>query len=203
MTRRRVIALSLLLLLVGGGLADFAARSQPSEDNPALPVTAVVFTGQFDRIERGLALISAGKVERLFISGVNPKAGLVSDRFADRFALTSEQREWLGNGRIVLAPEARTTLENARETACWLQRHPEIRSVALITSQRHLARASLALERAIAPVRVFRVASDAADSPLRVWRNLSEARKFGVTWIVTLLPLDFWPGTDLAGCRTR
>lgn len=186
-------AISLFVVVFVGVVVDFALRSRVIDYTNQLPSTAVVFTGQFDRIERGLDLLAAGQVQRLFISGVNPKAGLTVSGFADQFALTAGQRLWLETGQITLAPDAHTTLENALEAACWLERQPDLHSVALITSQRHIARASLALERAIG-FRVIRVASDPVEQHVTPWNNWGEARKFVATWGVTLLPRQ--PSTD-------
>ena len=183
-----------------GMLVDFALRSRVIEHTDRLPSTAVVFTGQFDRIERGLDLLAAGQVQSLLISGVNPKAGLTVSGFADQFLLTADQRLWLETGRITLAPDAHTTLENALETACWLEREPDVQSTALITSRRHMARASLALERAIGPVRVIRVTSDPVEAHLAPWNNWVEARKFVATWWLTLVPRRLWPVEVPANC---
>lgn len=145
----------IVLIFIGflGVLADFALRSRPNSENNPLPSTAIVFTGQVS-----LTASSAGwnccpleAVQHLFISGVNPKAGLTMRGFADQFSATADQRVWLETGKITLAPDANSTLDNALEAACWLEIHPDVRAVALITSQRHMARASLALERAIGP----------------------------------------------------
>lgn len=195
MTWPLLIVLSLPFFLPGRVSADVSA------EDDVLPPVAIVFTGQYDRIERGLELLSEGRVKQLFITGVNPKAGLRLERFADQFSLTSEQRDWLAQGRIILAPNARSTIENAIETACWLGSQPEVRSVTLITSQRHMARAALALERAINPVHVVRVASDTADADQL--NDPGEAREFAATWAITLLPRDLWPTDNLADCQPR
>lgn len=198
-----VFVIILIFIAFFGVLADFAFRSRPNLENNPLPSTAIVFTGQFDRIQRGLELLAAGEAQHLFISGVNPKAGLTVRGFADQFGLTADRRLWLETGQITLAPDAQTTLENALETACWLDHHPDVRAVALITSQRHMARASLALERAIGPVRVIRMASDPVEALLTPWNNMIEARKFVVTWALTLLAGRFWPADLPSNCTPR
>ncbi len=168
-----VFVSALICIAFFGVLADFALRSRPNIENSPLPNTAIVFTGQFDRIERGLELLAAEEVQQLFISGVNPKAGLTMRGFADQFSLTADPSAWLETGKITLAPDAHTTLENALETACWLEDNPSVQTIMLITSQRHMARASLALERAIGPVRVVRVASDPVEAHPPPWNNLA------------------------------
>lgn len=197
-----LVVLAIIALVASLLLADFTSRSAMPDPNADLPRTAIVFTGQFDRIERALDMLTAGHFDRLFISGVNQGAGLGVDRFAEQFELTTRQANWIASGRIVLAPDANSTLENARETACWLQRRPHLTAVTLISSQTHMARASLALQRAIMPVRVIRLPSDPSDQAPGVRAQLPEFRKFLTTWAMTLLPSTLWPVDEPALCRS-
>lgn len=184
-------------------LFDFMARSDPYERSGELPRTAIVFTGHFDRIHRGLDLLSSDDVGRLFITGVNGDAGLNSDRFPSQFELDPDQAGWIQTGKIVLAPDAHSTLENALEAACWLDPQPDIRAVTLITSRRHMARASVALQHAVSPISVVRVISDSSDEYDKFQLDLVEFGKFAATWFITLLPRDVWPGNEPALCWGR
>lgn len=185
-------------LLAWTGLASLEFRARMQATGGPLPTTAVVFTGQFDRIEAGLALRAQGRIERLFISGVNPPAGLRPERFAAQFGLSAALRNDLATGRIVLATRAQSTLGNALETACWLHAMPGTDHLLLITSRAHMPRASLALERALPGVAVARlpVAGDVPETALP-W---AELRKFGLTWWVTWLPPLAWPAKPLDTC---
>jgi hypothetical protein len=60
------------------------------------------------------------QVEMLFIAGVNKRAGIRPEGFAEQFSLSPALRDALAQARIILASDADTTLENAIETACWL-----------------------------------------------------------------------------------
>ena len=68
----------LCLALVGAvvGYVSFDLFSVPSLDRIRQVSAAVVFTGQFERVDVGLRLADAGTVPRLYISGVNGNAGL-------------------------------------------------------------------------------------------------------------------------------
>ncbi|PTE14241.1 ElyC/SanA/YdcF family protein, partial [Phaeovulum veldkampii] len=138
-----LIALALVVALTISQGLDFKERSQATADPNSYPRTAIVFSGQFDRIEVGLQLIEDGAIDRLLVSGANPKSGIHQARFSDQFNLTIRQRSALANGQIILADGALSTLENAIESECWLQSSPEVSEVLLITSTRHMARASL------------------------------------------------------------
>jgi uncharacterized SAM-binding protein YcdF (DUF218 family) len=184
-------------------LVDFISRSDPYQVGRVIPRTAVVFTGDFDRIYRGLALMSADRVDRLFITGVNGDAGLNAASFPRQFGLNADQVDWIATGKIVLAPDGYSTLENALEAACWLDRQSDIKAVTLVTSRRHMARASVALQHAIAPMAVVRMVSDPAAVYDRNQLNLHEFGKFVATWFITLLPRRLWPGTEPSLCWDR
>ncbi|WP_417525520.1 ElyC/SanA/YdcF family protein [Marinovum sp.] len=184
-------------------LFDFMTRSAPPQGNGALPPTAIVFTGDFDRIRTGLDLLASEEVERLFITGVNGDAGLNIPRFRNQFELSSYQTDWLATGQIILAPDAHTTLENAREAACWLETQPDVDAVTLITSRQHMARASVALQHGIGRVSVVRVISNPEEPYDRLNLDLNEFSQFVATWAITLLPDDLWPGNEPALCWGR
>ena len=190
-----VAAVILALLLF-----DFMSRTDVNEHSGDLPRTAIVFTGAYDRIDLGLDLLSADSVDRLFITGANRTSGLIVARFPGLFDPNSEQGEWIASGRIVLAPDAHSTLENALEAACWLEAQPEIETVTLITSQRHMARASVALQHAIAPISVVRVISDPSNEYDKFQIDLFEFSKFTATWIITLFPTKLWPANEPTIC---
>jgi uncharacterized SAM-binding protein YcdF (DUF218 family) len=175
-------------------------RSQPQKEVNGIPELTIVFTGQYDRIYKGVELLSSGASEKLFISGANKKAGIHVDRFARQFQLTPEQQEWINTEKIVLAADARDTLENAWEASCWIDGQNDVKAVALITSQRHMARASVALEHAIAPVEVVRIMSDASENYEKYRLDLVEFGKFVATWGITFLPYDLWPSNTPGIC---
>lgn len=193
-------ALSLVLAIL---LMDFMVRSDVETTPDALPPTAIVFTGQYDRIHLGIDLLTAGRVGQLFITGVNRPAGLDVARFVTQFGLSPEQATWLETGKIVLAEEANSTFENAWETECWLRGQEDIDAVTLITERRHMPRASIALHNTVWPIRVERVYSDALKEYDSFQIDLKAFGAFIATWGVTILPYAFWPATEPANCHAE
>lgn len=199
MLRSNILFSVATALAVAWIILSFALRAGSTVGKPLLPGTAVVFTGQFDRAEKGLALLEEGSVRRLFISGVNRGAGMKPETFARQFNLSPILQDYLTTGRITLATEAQDTIENALETSCWLGEYPTTERVLLITSQLHMPRASLALERA-SGVRVERLVTETAG--LNAGDLLTtEFWKFVGTWFVTLLPTQMWPARSGFSCE--
>lgn len=102
----------------------------------------VVPTGAPGRIDRGLDLIAKHQAKRMLITGVAP-----SVRPAD-LAKTNRAPVALFACCVDLGHEAVDTRSNARETADWVKAHG-YKSVRLVTSDWHMARASMELRAAL------------------------------------------------------
>jgi len=135
-----VAALAVLWL---GGLAWFVHSSLSiTADHSILTDAIVVLTGGRLRVETALDLLSAGRAQKLFISGVNPRVDRVELLRVARHVDASD------TSRIELGHEAENTLGNARETAEWMQQEG-YRSLRLVTSWYHMRRSLLEFERAM------------------------------------------------------
>ena len=157
-----VIRFVLILCMTTAGLLaaagiDFAHRMASIRSAEGLPENAVVFTGQFDRVRAGLEILRQGRVETVFISGVNSGAGIQKERFATQFSLDPNLEQALASGRLALGERAQNTLENAAETACWHRERGLSGPLLLITSCPHMPRASMALERSLPGIDVMYV----------------------------------------------
>ena len=144
----------LCLALVGAvvGYVSFDSFSIPSLDRIRQVSAAVVFTGQFERVDAGLRLADAGTVPRLYISGVNGNAGLDPAHFIEQFSIRNPDIADLR--RLVaccveLGERADNTFQNAQDTKCWVDRRGLTGPLLLITSRRTLARATAALSGAL------------------------------------------------------
>ncbi len=133
--------LGLVAIAWGLGFAVFMLALAHPADDARVTDAIVVPTGGPGRIPRGLALIEAGKAKRMLVSGV--ATGL---RKADLIA---------ANGHapaitccVDLGREAVDTRSNAQETARWVREH-RYRSVRLVTSDWHMARARMELGAAL------------------------------------------------------
>lgn len=176
-------------LVFGGTIWDFTRRMNLSTSDTGLPAQAVVFTGQFDRVWLGLDLLSRGEIERLFISGVNAGAGINEELFVTQFSLEGDLLQAFADGRIVLGTLANTTLQNARETKCWFERNGQSGPVLLITSKRHMPRASVALEQALPDHKIRRMSVPYSGQNSGVARPIEdEYMKYLATLVITHLP---------------
>jgi uncharacterized SAM-binding protein YcdF (DUF218 family) len=120
----------------------------PSETQIHAATAAVVFTGQFNRVDAGLRLVNAGAIPRLYISGVNGTAGILKANFVSQFGPRNPDIPDLD--RVVaccvqFGELADNTFQNAADTKCWVDRNRIKGPLLLITSRSHMARARAAL----------------------------------------------------------
>ncbi|PCD04329.1 hypothetical protein COC42_08635 [Sphingomonas spermidinifaciens] len=103
----------------------------------------VVPTGGAGRIDRGLALLEAGKAKRMLVTGVDP-----SVRPRELAAVYEATPRRVFDCCVDLGQEAIDTRSNADETAAWVRTN-RFRTVRLVTSDWHMARAQLELQNAL------------------------------------------------------
>lgn len=143
--------LGLLAVLWVGGFAVFLLTLPPPLDEKTKTAAIVVLTGGPGRIDRGLALLGGHAAQRMLISGVAPQVRPIE------LAVEYRSAPSLFRCCIDLGHEAVDTRSNAHETAMWVRSH-HYRTVRLVTSDWHLARARLELVHALA--------KDADDTPV-------------------------------------
>jgi uncharacterized SAM-binding protein YcdF (DUF218 family) len=149
--------LGLALFGAAVGYVSFDSFSIPSLERIRQVSAAVVFTGQFDRVDVGLRLADAGAVPRLYISGVNGNAGIDPDHFVEQFSIRNPDISDLGrliSCCVEWGERADNTFQNAQDTKCWVDRRGLTGPLLLITSRQHMARARAALSGAL-PDRVI------------------------------------------------
>lgn len=133
--------IAFLALAYSLGFAMFMlGLGRPLEDR--ITDAIVVPTGGAGRIDRGLELLEAGRAKRMLVSGVDP-----SVRVGELAAVYRSPRR-LFDCCVDLGQEAVDTRSNADETASWVRRY-HFRSVRLVTSDWHMARARLELANAL------------------------------------------------------
>lgn len=140
-------ALALLAIAWALGFAVFATTLPRPADPTTRTDAIVVLTGGPGRLDRGVALLAAGRAQRLFVSG--------ADRSASKQALAARTHapDALFACCVDLGQDSVDTRSNAVETAKWLRRHG-FRSVRLITTDWHMPRAHYDLGRQIAGDRI-------------------------------------------------
>jgi uncharacterized SAM-binding protein YcdF (DUF218 family) len=139
MILRRLIGF-LVLAYILGFAAFMLLLPRPVE---GLTTDAIVVpTGAPGRIDRGLVLIAKHQARRMLITGVAP-----SVRPAE-LAATNRAPVALFACCVDLGHEAVDTRSNAKETADWVKVHG-YKSVRLVTSDWHMARAAMELRAAL------------------------------------------------------
>ena len=136
---------------------------------PSMTDGIVVPTGGPGRIDRGLALLADHQAKRMLVSGVGPQVRPID--LADEYHVSPR----LFACCIDLGAEAIDTRSNGEETAAWVRRHG-YKSVRLVTSDWHMARAKLELMKALGPG--VKVLADGVPSSPRLGLLLREYHKY-------------------------
>lgn len=144
----------------------------------------VVPTGGAGRIDRGLALLRDHQAKRMLVTGVG--AG-VQPRDLAREYRTSPA---LFACCIDLGREAVDTRSNAEETTRWAEQHG-YRTIRLVTSDWHVARATMEL-RAAAP-RGTLILGDGVRSDPRLMTLVNEYDKLLLRRVVLWVGVGVWP----------
>ncbi len=124
------------------GFAGFVLWVDTLSTSHHLVNPAVVFTGESARVQRAFELIAEGAIQELFVSGVAKGSSweVIQERYPITYAFDPH--------RVQLGFQAQDTVGNAMETVGWLQEHhPEGGVCLLITSDYHLPRSLMELER--------------------------------------------------------
>ena len=133
---RRLIAVLLLVWVLGFVLFTMTLP-RPLENVTTDAV--VVPTGGAGRIDRGLALIASHQAKRMLISGAAPGVRPID------LARSNNAPISLFTCCVDLGHEAVDTRSNAEETARWVRQHG-YKSIRLVTSDWHMARARMELD---------------------------------------------------------
>lgn len=136
-----IFAIGLAGILIAG-LFAFVGKLPRQVENPDGRTDAiVVLTGGSERLAAGFALLSQGRAEKLFISGVG--RGTSREAIRSR-AGTAERFECC----VAIGREALNTRGNAEETAAWLQAQG-FNSLRVVTASYHMPRSLLEMRRAM------------------------------------------------------
>ncbi len=168
-----------------GGLLWFASTIPTAvEDGETRTDAIVVLTGGSERIETGLALLSRGLADRLFVSGVGEQVK-PSDILPRASTVPVELRD-----NITVGTAASDTPGNAVETAVWA-RTAGVHSIRLVTAAYHMRRSLLEFHTAMPDVAIVPHAVFPANVKTDWWRwpgtaslIAREYSKYVVTWVV-------------------
>jgi uncharacterized SAM-binding protein YcdF (DUF218 family) len=215
--RARSLRLGWRLLLASVGLAlvlgffvfdDFAP---PAESEIRRAAAAVVLTGAYERVDAGLQLLHAGKVPRLYVSGVNGNAGITPKGFVPLFgprnpAIIGLQE--LVDCCVEWGELADNTLQNARDVECWAARRRVEGPLLLVTGRTHMARARASLRSALPGREILAYPVEEAESDEGELRYRAiQYSKFLLTLVLAplqrVIPSPALLGPFAGGCPER
>ncbi len=161
------------------GFGWFAiALPQPADDTRTDAV--VVLTGAPGRIDRGLDVVRKKWSPRLFVSGVD------SEVKRGEFAAQYKVEDRLMQCCVMLGLKAVDTRSNGLETARWVAKN-KVESIRLVTTDWHMRRARLELERAL-PDNVT-ILSDGVPSRPTLRTLFKEYHKLLARWIGAMIDM--------------
>jgi uncharacterized SAM-binding protein YcdF (DUF218 family) len=169
---------TLVIVVFFGGFVLFASTIPREEEEFHRSADGIVaLTGGASRIADAVELLTAGRGQRLLISGVNP-----STTPAELIRLNPEL-EKLFACCVDLGHQALNTTGNAMEIAQWAREH-QFRSIIVVTSVWHMPRALVELDRELVGVELIprAVVSDRMrDEPW--WTNLQTVRLLLIEYV--------------------
>ena len=134
-----VLAISLSFYFV-----VFDQFQPPQEPFVSSQAVAIVFTGQYSRLDAALELLASNAVQKVYISGVNAGAGLDPRTFPSFLKDRNRRIENLMSLLdccVTYNSAAQDTYQNAADAKCWLDVVMPKGPVFLVTSSLHMARA--------------------------------------------------------------
>lgn len=168
---RRLLAFVAVLWFLGFAWFTIAL---PGPLESATDDAAIVPTGAAGRIEHGIELLEAGKVNVMLVTGVDPEVR------PNEFAVQFEVPPTLMECCITLGSLAVDTRGNATETAEWLAEH-KFSSIRLVTSDWHMRRARIELARTVPDDLIIRADAVPTEPSLRIL--FLEYHKFLASWV--------------------
>lgn len=162
-------SLLLIFIIWFFGFVAFVSNIHFSKDEISEEADAIiVLTGAKGRLDAGFDLLIAKKAKQLFISGVGKDTSL-NDLLSK---LSNIDQKKLNRENIFIGHMASSTQENAIETENWVKEN-NIRSIILVTSNYHMIRSLLEMERLMPDVKIipYQVVKN-----IGFWKNLDNLK---------------------------
>ncbi len=151
---RVLLVMAAMLLPIAIGFVRFAGHLPPPTDDTSRTDAIVVLTGGGDRVSTGLALLEAGKAQRLLVSGVHPGVGVPELLKLDRTLSGSAPPDPNLASRIDLGDTAGDTFGNSVETVDWMRAN-HFHSMRLVTADYHMRRALIEFSMAAPDLKII------------------------------------------------
>jgi uncharacterized SAM-binding protein YcdF (DUF218 family) len=176
---RRILKLPLYALVVWAlGFFLFLVRLPVTDTQDDVTADAVVvLTGGANRLDTGVKLLAEQKAEKLLISGVH------RDVMSSELVTLTGANPALFECCVTLDRQASNTLENAVETAKWVD-ETATRSIILVTSDYHIQRSVLLFRKSMPDVRIH---AYPVKSKMAAFKLAKEYNKYLATLMLELV----------------
>lgn len=136
----------MLLSILGIRVAGDILYQFPSNESIQIPrdATIICLGGGKGRIEAAFTLFASGIGKDLYIVGVGKKSTvpLLLKNHAPDLQISGERLS-----RVQVETESKNTMENAVAVSAYLNQHPDVKTIVLVTSGYHMRRATFIIGR--------------------------------------------------------
>jgi uncharacterized SAM-binding protein YcdF (DUF218 family) len=124
--------------------------------NPQYPSytldAAVVFTGHHSRLKAGFSLLHSQRVQKLFITGVEPSLSIFQVISASQTLYPPSQTDI--SCCIFLDKSATNTIQNVQQTLAWAEQN-KVGEIVLVTSDYHVPRSLFIAKILKSPLKIY------------------------------------------------
>ena len=149
----------------------------------------VVLTGAQGRIMHGMIMLYEGRINKLFISGVDEDVP-AQDLFTSAGGALGQQLYKRFKSQITLGKDAKSTRGNAIEVRKFITKDPRDKKLIIITTNYHIPRGIHEFHRVFPNYTLIAEPVFSPQFPAEWWRNknsvylmISEYHKFGISYV--------------------
>lgn len=170
-------------------IGEVPTRTTAANESKATAPVGVVLTGAQGRIMHGLIMLYEGRIQKLFITGVDADVP-GEDLFRSAGGALAEQLAKRFKNKITVGKEARSTRGNALEAREYLDKNARNNKIIIITSNYHIPRGLHEFRRVFPNYTIIPEPVFSSQFPANWWKDeisihlmISEYHKYVISYL--------------------